>query len=75
MAVATEINIFRPHSRKKETTIRSLIPKQAVDALAEKLGHEAAEAANAALRSMKRNDMDMVQLRLGDRRIRIYQGT
>jgi hypothetical protein len=73
MLTETEISVFRPNSRKKEVTISSLIPKQAVDALAERLGKEAGDAASKALRTMKRNDMDLVQLRVDNRRIRIKQ--
>ena len=69
----TEINIFRPNSRRKEATITSLIPKQATDALKERLGTAAAKKATNALELMQREGIDLVQIRLGDRRIRIKQ--
>lgn len=73
MNAFTEISIFHPNSRKRATTIQSLIPKQTVDALAEQLGQEAADKAAKALRQMKSSGMDLVQFRHGDRRIRIKQ--
>lgn len=74
MITETEISVFDQGSRKKKLQITSLIPKQAVDALAEKLGAEAGKAAEKALRTMARDDMDFVQIRLDDKRIRIKQG-
>lgn len=73
MLVTTEINIFQPNSRKREATIESLIPKQAVDVLAERLGNTAAEQANRALGIMKKENIDLLQFRVGDRRVRIKQ--
>lgn len=67
----TEISVFAPNSRKREAIIESLIPKQATNALAERLGVEVGDKAMTAINSMKRNDMDMVQLRFGERRVRI----
>jgi hypothetical protein len=72
-AIATAITVFQPNSRKREVTIESLIPQQTVDALEEKLGQEAADKARKALRHMKANDVDLLQIRHGDRRIRISQ--
>lgn len=71
MVVTTEISVFGANSRKKELVISSLIPRKAVDLLVERLGQEAGDRANKALRQMNTNDMDLVQIRLGDRRIRI----
>jgi hypothetical protein len=73
MLVQNEIVIFKPNSRKKEATIRSLIPRQAVDALGERLGKEAADKAHSAFKLMGRTDIDFMQLKLGDRRIRVKQ--
>lgn len=66
-----EIVLFKPNSRKKEATIQSLIPRQAVDVLAERLGQEAANKADKALKQMDKLDIDFLQIRHGDRRIRI----
>lgn len=73
--VVTEISVFGPKSRKTEAAIRSLIPKQAVERLAEQLGAEAGQKASKALRQMQSNDMDLVQIRFDDKRIRIKQGS
>ena len=72
--VETEISVFNPGSRKANLQISSLIPRQVIDVLAEKLGTEAGKKAENALRTMDRNDMDFVQFRLGDKRVRIKQG-
>jgi hypothetical protein len=69
----TEIKVFKPNSREKEAVIRSAIPTQAVDALAERLGAEAKSKVEASLRMMKRQGADLVQFRLGDRRVRVTQ--
>lgn len=66
-----EITIFRPNSRKREATIQSLIPQQTVDVLAERLGADAGEKAKASYRTMDRLDIDLLQFKIGDRRIRI----
>lgn len=75
MLVTTEINIFQPNSRKREATIESLIPKQAVDVLEERLGKAAAKQATEALEVMKAKNIDLLQFRVGDRRVRIKQST
>jgi hypothetical protein len=67
----TEIAIFRPNSRKREATIESLIPKAAIDVLTERLGKPVADKAQKVINSMRRNDIEMSQLRVDDRRIRI----
>jgi hypothetical protein len=71
--IATEISIFSPNSRRIETDIRSLIPKQAIHALTEKLGVDAGKKAEKALRQMKSIDSDLVQFRVDERRVRIKQ--
>jgi hypothetical protein len=71
--IATEISIFSPNSRRIETDIRSLIPKQAINALTEKLGVDAGKKAEKALRQMKSIDSDLVQFRVDERRVRIKQ--
>lgn len=73
MTVMTEINVFHPNSRKRDVTIESLVPARAIDALAERLGTEASEKATKTLRMMKREGIDLLQFRLGDRRVRIKQ--
>lgn len=73
MPAVSEITIFRPNSRKREATIQSLIPQQTVDVLTERLGSEAGSTASKAFGMMKRLDVDLLQFRIGDRRIRIKQ--
>jgi hypothetical protein len=73
--ITTEISVFKPNSRKKDVTIESLIPRQATDALKERLGTAAARKAETALKMMEAEGMDLVQIRLGDRRIRIKQSS
>jgi hypothetical protein len=73
MVIETQIKVFPEGSRKASLEIKSLVPRRAIDALAERLGVEIGQQAEAALKSMKRNNMDMVQLRLDDKRIRIAQ--
>lgn len=73
MSVMTEITVFQPNSRKSQAVIQSLVPRKAVDTLEERLGKEAADKANAALELMKSSDADLVQFRIGDRRIRVKQ--
>lgn len=67
----TEITVFRPQSRQRDFTLKSMIPAQTVDALAERLGKEAGDKAKSAMRSMDRLGSDLLQIRLDDRRIRI----
>lgn len=69
--VITEISIFRPNDRKKEATIESLIPRVAVNTLSERLGKSAATKVRKAIQTMDENHMDMSQLQIGDRRVRI----
>lgn len=73
MITSTEISVFHPNSRKKELEITSVIPKNAVNALAERLGVEVGKQAEKALKTMKRDNIDLLQIRLDDRRIRIRQ--
>lgn len=67
----TEISIFRPNNRKKEATIESLIPRAAVNVLGERLGRTAKNKVRKAIESMGENHMEMSQIHLGDRRVRI----
>jgi hypothetical protein len=69
----TTISVFHPNSRKVATTIQSVIPKQTVDSLTERLGQEAGEQARKTLSAMQRNGLDMAQFSVGERRIRIKQ--
>lgn len=69
----SEIIVFKPGSTKKEATISSLVPRQAADALAEHYGAEAGEKARKALNSMQRLDLDFVQFRMGEQRVRVRQ--
>jgi hypothetical protein len=67
----TEIAVFHPKSRKKHITIEGATAPQAVDALAERLGKTTGDKVQSIINSMKRNDMDMSQLTIDDRRVRI----
>lgn len=69
--MVTEISVFARNSRKIEADIRDLLPKQAVDKLAERLGAEAGDKATKALKQMKALDSDLIQFRVDDRRVRI----
>lgn len=70
----TEVALFRPRSRKIEATVSHLVPKTVVNALEERLGVEAANKVETTIRSMKRNEMSMAQISIGDRRVRIKLG-
>jgi hypothetical protein len=70
---STEIKVFPEGSRKASLVISSLIPKNALAKLSEKLGVETAKQAEKAMRSMKANNMDLVQIRTDDGRIRIAE--
>jgi hypothetical protein len=71
MPVMTEIKVFHPNSRKVQFEIASLIPKQTVDALAERIGKNAGKKATEALKVMETTGADLIQFKEGDRRIRI----
>jgi hypothetical protein len=73
MITQTEIKVFPPNSRKASVVISSLIPAKAFNVLAERLGVEAGEQASKAYRAMKRNNMDLAQLRIGESRVRIAE--
>lgn len=73
MNVITEISIFAPNSRKTEATIVHLIPGRTIDVLRERLGNKAAAKARKALAAMNENELDLIQFRHDDRRIRIKQ--
>lgn len=66
-----EATIYRPNSTKKEATISSPISGSIVNVLAERLGQEAAERAKKTFAAMNKNDIDLAQLRIGDRRVRL----
>jgi hypothetical protein len=69
----TEISIFRPNSRQKEATITAPVPRACVNALSERLGVEAGQQAQRALRTMRAQGIDLLQFRIGDQRVRIKQ--
>ncbi len=68
-----EITIYRPSSTKPEATIEALLPKQAINALEERLGSEAGSKAKKAFNFMSATDGDFVQFKVGDRRVRVRQ--
>jgi hypothetical protein len=70
----TEIAVFKPNSREKHVVIESLIPTAAVSALAERFNQDLADKAQKIINSMKRNDVEMTQMRFEDRRVRIRLG-
>lgn len=73
MITETEIKVFPPNQRKAELEISAVIASKAVNVLAERLGVEAGKAAEKALKTMKQQDMDFVQFRVADKRVRIRQ--
>jgi len=73
MLISTQIKVFPAGSRKASLEISSVIPRKAIDALAEKLGVEAGEAAEKSFKAMQKNNGDLMQFRVGDNRIRIAQ--
>lgn len=68
-----EAVIFQPNGRKKQWTVRSLLPNQVVTSVGDLLGEEAAKKAEETFRAMDKNGLEFVQLRMGDRRVRFYQ--
>jgi hypothetical protein len=75
MATDTVIEVYKPRSRQKEATIASLTPRLTLNALAERLGQEAANKARSTLKHLEEVDGDLAQYRLGDRRIRVKRGS
>jgi hypothetical protein len=73
MAGATEIVVFKPNSRKKDITIRHMIPRVAVNTLRERLGEDAADKAEKVLKVMDKVEGDFIQFRHEDRRVRVYE--
>ena len=69
--MATVIEIYSNNGRKKQTSIRSMIPAQTFDVLRERLGNEAADKAAAAHRALLRTEGDFTQFRHDDKRIRV----
>jgi hypothetical protein len=68
-----EVIIFQPNSRKKQATITSPFAAQVVTPLSERLGAEAAEKAKKHLSHMQRHGIESMQIRIGERRIRLRQ--
>ena len=66
-----EVVIFKPNSRKKEATISSPLQEYVLTAVQERMGIDMAAKAKKAFATLKRNDFEFLQLRDGDRRIRV----
>lgn len=66
-----EITIFRPNSTKREATISSPIIIDTVNALEERLGEDAAKKARRTFTAMRKEGLDFVQFKEGERRIRL----
>lgn len=69
--LCNEITIFRPNSRRKESTISGPVASKVVNALEMKLGEEAAKRAREAFATMKKQDIDFLQFRVEDRKVRL----
>lgn len=67
------IDIFEANGRKKQWSVRSLVPSQCVEAVENLLGKEAAKKARETMATMDESGMDFLQIRVGDRRIRFRQ--
>jgi hypothetical protein len=57
----TEVIVFQPHSRKKDFTVSSLIPRQTVNVLSERLGKKAGRKVNETLKAMKEVGLEQTQ--------------
>lgn len=66
-----EVVIFKPNSRKKEATISSPVQEHVLTAVQERMGLDLASRTKKAFATLKRNDFEFLQLREGDRRIRV----
>lgn len=68
-----EVTIFKPNSRSKEATIASPINSKVIDALQLKMGNAIAAKTKKAFATMKRDDIEFLQFRVGERRFRVRQ--
>lgn len=71
--IMNEVTIFKPNSRKKEVTITSPVGSKVIDALQNRMGNDIANKTRKAFATMKRDDIEFMQFRIGDRRFRVRQ--
>ena len=69
--VATEVLVFEPNGKTVEKKFRNLFPKLLTKEVEEEFGESLGHKVASGLRSMARLDMDMIQLRHGERRVRV----
>lgn len=66
-----EILVFKDNGKSVETKFRDLFPKLLTKRVEDKYGVELSKNVASSIRSMTRLGSDMIQLRHGNRRVRV----